>query len=164
MKRILLALFSLVSLSAILAAPIVDGSFDAKEYPNFFTQNGFDLGAAVSPDGKTLYLAVRAKTTGWVAVGLGSPVMNGAFMILGYVDAKGPMTSEETGKGHFHSTNPAVVGKSAITEKDGLTTLEASIPADGFVKQGKVTLIYAYSDKDDFKAKHSSRGSTELQL
>jgi len=94
MNKLLLAIgtLSIALMTAVSAQtlapsalkPVADGLFGAAEYSLTGSYNGMKLGTSLSADGKTLFVALEAPTAGWVAVGLGSLKMNGAFMVLAY--------------------------------------------------------------------------------
>ena len=45
-------------------------------------------------NGATLYLTVQARTSGWVALGVGSQKMDGAYMVLAYAAGNAPTINE----------------------------------------------------------------------
>ncbi len=147
------------------AAPKTDGVLSAGEYRYEKTASGITLGVTLSPDGKTLFVAVRAPTAGWVAAGIGSLKMNGAFMVIAY-DANGaPTVSEQTGKGHGHSPNATnKLAASAVRESDGVTTLELVVPAAGYTEGNAIKLIAAYGKADNLTSMHRGFLSAEAPL
>lgn len=156
MHRYVIAIaFALAGAHAFSQA--VDGVIAPDEYAFSQTKNGITVGARLSADGKTLYVGVRAKTAGWVGIGLGSPKMDGAFMLFGYVTASGQTATEQTGKGHTHSVNPSTIATIKMTESDGFTTLEAALPAGSLVRSGKLDLIAAFGIRDDDRSLHAGR-------
>jgi hypothetical protein len=137
------------------AAPVIDGAMQKGEYAQAQAVGPFWLGAALSKDGSTLSIGLAAKSTGWIAVGLGSTRMNGAYIVIGF-DSNGNATvSENIGKGHGHSPSGAhKVIASALKTANGQTTLEFSIPAAEYVKSGKLDLILGASNKADLVSFH----------
>ena len=143
--------------------PVIDGILGADEYTQTETKTGITVAANLSTDGTILYLAVQAKTTGWVAIGAGSQKMDTAFMALAYVVGITQTISEETGKGKGHSVNTGKLLTSAyVAEAGELTTLEIALPAAGFVKNKVVELIAAYGPRDNRTSIHRSRASFKL--
>jgi hypothetical protein len=175
MRKFLVAGFALVAFCALSAqaqtlspsakVPTVDGVLGADEYSVTGTYGDMTLGASLSADGKTLSLALAAPTPGWVSIGLGSSRMHNARMILAY-DANGTVAvSEETGIGHSHkkAADPKVQS-SSVHEADGTTTLEFTIPADGFTGGKNLDLILAYGGRDDFTSMHRKFAFAKLPL
>ena len=174
MKKVrLLSLLGLVLCAALAGAqatvpgetPKADGAVTVGEYRYSTEWQGIKLGVQLSADRNTLYVAVQAPTAGWVAAGLGSLRMNGAFMVLGYSQGGKGYVSEETGSARGHKPNP---GKRltawAVSESGSGTVLEFSVPAAGFLKGDSVEMILAYGTKDDFVSKHAKYGSATIPL
>ena len=147
------------------AAPKADGLMAAGEYATAFERNGIKAGISLSPDGSTLYAAIEAPTTGWVALGLGSLKMNGAYMVLAY-DASGtPFVSEETGVGFSHRPNADKrLLASAVKEAGTATTLEIALPAKGLADGASLKLLLAYGTRDDRTSKHTRYAAVELPI
>jgi hypothetical protein len=163
MKRIIsiIALSSLVAAAAF--AQTVDGVVSPGEYPTTVAVDSTKVSYALSADGGTVFVAFEATTAGWVSVGLGSQRMSGAYMVMGYVDNGVASITEETGKGHGHSVNKdAKLLASAATEKNGVTTLEFSVPAKDFASS--LPVVLAFGKKDNRTSMHSWFGNATLQL
>ncbi len=129
------ALASAQTLSPTGSAPTLDGIVAAKEYSLSLPVGKITLSASRTAD--TVYLAVSAPTTGWVSVGLGSELMDGAQLFLGYVAGGKPSFTQQLGSGHGHSelAKPLEV-RDALRETGGVT----------------------------FASYHLARGSVKLQL
>ena len=163
MRRIIFA--ALLSLAATMAfSQGLDGAVSSGEYPWTASKGDLTVWTRLSADGATLHVAVRAKTTGWVSIGLGSPRMDGSFMLFGYVTGSVETVTEETGKGHAHTVNPSRVALSRVKEADGFTTLEATLPAGSYVKAGKLDLIAAWGRRDDRTSMHAGRAAFVAML
>ncbi|HOX14014.1 MAG TPA: DOMON domain-containing protein, partial [Spirochaetales bacterium] len=116
-------------------------------------------------DGRTLYAALEAPTTGWVSVGLGSLRMDGAFMVLGYDAAGTAAVSEETGSGRRHTPNPArILTAQAVRETAGKTVLEFALPAAPHAAGSSLKLILAYGRRDDFTSIHARYAPVEVPI
>ncbi len=175
MQRKALALISSLVIVAALAtaqtlapqatAPTIDGNVQKGEYSVMQSSKGFWLGVALSADKSTLTIGLAAGTTGWISVGLGSLRMNGSFMVIGF-DSNGKQTiTEEKGVGHGHSpANTHKVLKSVIKTAGGQTSLEFSIPAAEFVKDGKLQLILGASNTADLISFHPKFASVEIPV
>jgi hypothetical protein len=164
MKNASIALLMLlVAVNVWAQIPVTDGVLGTNEYARTETKAGITVAASLSPDGTTLYLAVQAKTSGWVAIGAGSQKMDNAFMALAFVAGTTQTITEETGKGKGHSVNTQKLLKSAVVaEAGGSTTLEISLPVAGFVKDKAIELIAAYGAQDNRTSMHRARASFKL--
>jgi hypothetical protein len=165
--RRLLVVFVLLSMAMPVLAqqPAVDGVMAANEYSRSETKSGITVAARLSLDGTTLYLAVQARTAGWVALGAGAQVMDKAYMVLAYVTGSTQTISEETGRGKSHVVNAErILIAASVAEADGFTTLEIALPAAGFVKDKTVELIAAFGTQDNRTGLHRARASFKLAL
>lgn len=163
MKRII----SVIALSSIVAASAftqtVDGTVAAGEYSKTAAVDSTKVSYALSADGATLFVAFEAPTAGWVAVGLGSQRMSGAYMVMAYVDNGVATITEETGKGHSHAVNSsAKLIASSATEKNGTTTVEFAVPAKDFA--ASLPVVLAFGKKDNRTSMHSWFGNATLAL
>lgn len=150
------------------AAPVVDGIVSEGEYGLALRYDGVVIGMAIAGD--TLYVAAAASTAGWVGVGFGSDVMDGARILFSFVDGDGTVFfAEQEGSGHRHrDVNDAVATAHAVREHDGTTTLEAALPA-AFVRAtagdgGVFPMILAYGRRDSVRTVHRFFKSIELTL
>lgn len=164
MKLAMAVLFSLTAAAAWAQGPVLDGSVSAGEYAYSETKNGMTVGAALSSDKATLFLSISAKTQGWVAVGAGSSLMDGAYMILGFVEGGKETVQFELGKGRSHATTGSDGVKAKVSESGDSTTLEVSMPAAPYLKDGQVQLILAIGATDNTKARHSARAQVTAKL
>jgi len=87
MRQFLLVCTALAGLACALGAdPVVDGKVDPGEYAHSQTLMGSKLVLSWQADADGgLFVAARAKTGGWVAVGLGSSRMEGSTIYIGSV-------------------------------------------------------------------------------
>lgn len=145
--------------------PTVDGILKDGEYRFLRAFDDMRLGVSPSSDGKILYVAIEAPTSGWVAVGLGSAVMNGAFIVLGaYTNGKAVVT-EQKGFGHGHTENAAkMVTASAVREAGGKTVMEFAVSASDFLKGAALQVAMSYGATDSFTEKHLKHVSAEIPL
>lgn len=143
-------------------AATVDGVISPGEYPIIEKLNGIEFGASLSKDG-ILTLAIRAPTEGWVAIGLGSGIMDGSWMLLAYDKAGVPAYSEQLGISHFHQPvkQTKILAKSVRAE-GGYTTLEFQIKASEFEKGGKLPVIMAFGKAANFTSYHERHAQTVL--
>lgn len=137
--------------------PVVDGAVNAGEYDHQLSVIGDSATVSWSSDGQGgLFLAVSAPTAGWVGIGLGSAVMNDAWIFLGFVKDGKPVFSEQKGLGHTH--HPVEETRTdlwALGQAGGRTTLEFHLPADRLpVKGPSFPFITAYSGAPDLVTFH----------
>ena len=110
-----------------------------------------------SPDGSGgAFFEVSAPTTGWVGLGLGSQVMDGAWIFMGFVNDGNPVFSEQRGLGHTH--RPAESNRAdlwAVTQTGGRTMVEFHLPAARMLVTGSsFPFIAAYSGAPDLSTFH----------
>ncbi len=125
-------------------------------------------------DGENLYLHFALDTAGWISVGFNSAGggMDGANMIIAYLEGDNPAYREDLGRGRSH----AAVSATAVNEfylaydEDGLAVLELKYPLafptdqgfnlEGLVPGQEYTLIFAsHNSSHDIDSTHSNRGS-----
>jgi len=147
----------------------LDGRVEGGEYQFQWSDAASQLRFAWSIEGDRLVGAVSTPDTGWVAVGFGGggPLMNGADIVIGYVDARGARVRD-----HFASSptgqeaDTALGGRDDILASAGLqtaqgTTIEFERPlaahdsADQPIEAGQTHVIVASSSVDDFTAYHA---------
>lgn len=149
----------IICLAALTAAaadtpPVVDGLVSPGEYPEVNEDGSTTLNFYSDGEG-TLYLAVAAETEGWVAAGLGSDRMDGAHLVMAYRDGGESVIEEHSATGHFHRrSSEQYVLEAAVTEQDGLTVLEFSLPEDAFKDGSTLQLILAYGRRDSLVSRH----------
>jgi hypothetical protein len=155
-----------------------DGFVAAGEYARQTTIGGVSLWWRNDAD--SLYLAMEATTTGWVAVGLDPENrMMGANFILGMVVDGQTMVWDAYGTtpaGPGHPPDEELGGSSDVqvyagTEEDGTTLLEVQIPLDSgdefdkpLAPGNSYPVIAAYGRSDSFAASHVSRAQGEIDL
>ncbi len=147
-----------------IGLPVLDGTLSQGEYTSVQTIKGITVAGSLSEDKTMLYVAVSARTQGWVAVGLGSLKMNKAFIVIAFDDAGKPSIFYELGSGHKHAPTTASDIATAVKENDGVTTLEVALPAPLYVKAGALQMNAAFGKKDDIKTMHAARISATLSF
>jgi hypothetical protein len=129
-------------------------------------------------DETTIFIAVRAKTVGWVAVGIQpSTTMKDADIILGFVkDGKASVYDlYSTGSFGPHPRDTELGGTDDISEfggkeEGGYTVIEfkrALKTADRFDKsllKGSNKIIYSFGFADDIESRHIIRGYGQLDI
>jgi hypothetical protein len=169
MKIVVIFLVAIISATGAwsqssVSIPLTDGTITEGEYTILQVKNEIFVGAWLSADKTRLNLSVSAATSGWIAIGVGASKMDGAFMILGYVASGKPFITYEQGAGHAHSTIAATGVTAEISESDGKTVLEVSMPAASYVSNNTLQVITAFGTKDDAKSRHSKRASYDFKF
>jgi hypothetical protein len=174
MKPVFIAAFFALALSGLVTAqdflvkspdlPVADGSVRSGEYQYNTTASGMKIGATLGKDGM-LYLYIEVATQGWVALGFGSPVMDGAHLFLAYDSAGKQVLSEQDGSGHSHSQAAASLAtKWAVKTASGSTVLELVVPASAAIKDGSLKLLASYATGISFFQKHAARTSLSISV
>ena len=157
MKYLMGLMLALGIAAGLTALPVVDGAVKAGEYAHQASVVGDTATVSWSADGTGgVFLAVSAPTVGWVGLGLGSAVMDGAYIFMGFVKDGKAVFSEQKGAGHSHKpvTDPRA-DQSAVGQAGGRTTVEFHLPADKLPVKGKsFPFITAYSGAADLKTFH----------
>jgi hypothetical protein len=159
---------ALLCAATLWSLPSVDGRVAPGDYSRSVSfLDGASIVSYQTDARGGLYLAVTAATNGWVGIGLGSVVMDGAHIYMGCVKDGRAVFSEQVGDGHSHHPIPgASADASAVGQKDGMTTIEFHLPADKVpFADGKVSFITAFSGSADLGTYHEdNRDSGFLDL
>ena len=117
--------------------PVVNGILSEGEYPHVLSLKDGKIEIHWRNDAGSLWVAVRGKTTGWVAVGFDPDKhMKGANFLLAYVQDDSTIFRDDYGSARFkHQPDTALGGKDSILEcrgeeEEGMTTVEFKIPLD----------------------------------
>ena len=160
-------------LFALAVAPAgahrLDGKVGPGEYRFRWSDQASGLTFQWSVVGDRLIGAVSSPDTGWVAVGFGGdgPLMNGADIVIGYVDAHGAHVEDDfanTPVTHVADTSLGghddILGSAGLVTKQG-TTIEFERPltahdtTDQPIKAGQTHVILASADAKDFTSYHA---------
>ncbi len=120
-------------------------------------------------DGDSLYVHLRADIDGWVAVGFNARGggMDGANMILGYLEGEAPVARDDVGRGRTHSeATTASLEEYVLLSHESERILEFSYPLafpedvgyrlERVVPGETYTLLVAYHEEsDDVGRRHS---------
>jgi len=158
--------------------PTVDGVISAGEYASSQTYDRGDFEVWWTIGGGDLYMAMKAKTAGFVSIGIqpGS-MMKNADIVFGFVK-DGTATAVDTfSTGSFgpHPADAELGGTDDIkafagTEQGGYTVIEfvrALDTGDSYDKSlapGANKIIWAYGRSDNVDDKHSTRGYGEVVI
>jgi hypothetical protein len=164
---------------AMILAQTPDGKIEPGEYENLFETKAGDFSLHWTIGVDRVYFAMRARTDGWVAIGI-NPVkaMGGADMIFGYVTPGGKVEVFDTfatGPYGPHPLDEAIGGTFDIlefggSEEGGFTLIEcARIRDTGDSRDkpirgdGSDVFIWAYGAADDIGVIHTLRGGFTLR-
>lgn len=168
MRRACLSLLLACLAAAVWSEPTVDGRVSPGEYAHSVPALDGDAAIRYASDGRGgLYVAVSAAADGWLGIGLGSQVMAGASILMGYVKDGRGVFSEQLGAGHGHGENPSPLADSSAVSRDGgVLTIEFHVPAGRLpAAGGRVEFIVAYSTGADLTSYHeSNHDSGSFQL
>ncbi len=155
-----------------------DGVITPGEYTGVQVYGNYEIHWA--RDEEYIYVGMRARTGGWVAVGFDATPgagMADADMILGVVVGDEVTVSDEFGTGPTaHRPDTELGGTDDIlefggTEQEGWTTIEfkraldTGDPYDAVLAEGTITIMWAYSSSKSLTAYHSAnRGYGEITL
>ena len=155
---------------------VADGVISADEYQQSKTYVDFSI--SWSNDSEYIYIGMKAKTAGWVAVGFGAETfMKNADIIEGSVKDGGLSIVDMFSTGEFGPHPPDIqsggtddILASAGKFDNGYTTVEFKRKLDTGDKldkplvKGINKIIWAYANEPVLTLKHSSRGSGEIEL
>ncbi|HEQ71085.1 MAG TPA: hypothetical protein ENN69_01220 [Spirochaetia bacterium] len=147
--------------------PLLDGAVTPEEYSLSYDFDTLKL--FLSRSGDVIFLGLVSTLPGWAAVGVGSDKMNGAVMIIGYVRDGEAVVTEQLGTGHRHSPSEpgdGILRASAITERNGLVSLEVELPVSAVIPDGAAAfpVLIAASDTDSFSEYHSIRREVTVRI
>ena len=153
-----------------------DGVIGGTEYLGEMNYGNYEI--YWSSDTQYVYIAVKAKTTGWVAVGIqpGSRMKN-ADVILGFVKDGEAHVLDLFSTGDFgpHPPDTELGGTFDIIdfggkEADGYTIIEfkraldTGDQYDNKLSNGNNKIIWSYGTVDEYTRQHTNRGYGEITL
>jgi hypothetical protein len=151
------------------AAHRLDGRIAPGEYKHHWADPASKLTFDWSVVGDRLIGAMSSPDTGWVAIGFGGdgPLMYGADIVIGYVDAHGAHVEDDyanTAVTHLADTelggHDDILGSAGLSTAAG-TTIEFERPlsahdsTDQPIKAGQTHVIMASAEAKDFVAYHA---------
>lgn len=159
-------------------SPVVDGLLSEGEYPHVLSLKDGKVEIHWKNDAESLWVAVRGKTTGWVAVGFDPDKhMKGANFLLAYVQDDSTTFRDDYGSGRFkHQSDTELGGKDHILECRGkeekaVTTVEFKIPLNSGDQYDKLlkpkkeyTILLGLGKKDDFRKRHFLKAKAKITL
>lgn len=160
----------------------VDGYIDIEEqeYPASFRDPATGITVYWGYDDSLIYVGLEAKGKGWLAIGFGSPVMDGANMFIGYYTDDSAEVINHIGKGRTHSAAKENVSlfddwEIDYDEETNTTAMEFTYPLNwtglkgaaitGLLPGETYDLILARNPKSpSLGAKHSQRSHYTFQM
>jgi hypothetical protein len=155
-----------------------DGTISSGEYSTVNTYAGGAYEIHWKTDAMNIFIGLKVKTGGWVAVGLGAAAgMNNADLIFGYVSNNQIAVSDQFSTGQFgpHQPDTVLGGSDNIQEyggkeDSGITVIEfkrqldTSDRFDARLAPGKNNIIWAYGFTDNIQVQHGNRGYGEINF
>jgi hypothetical protein len=155
---------------------LADGVIGDGEYNGTQSYDNYELWWAA--DEQFIYIAMKAKTTGWVSIALPSgPAMKDADMVLGFVQDGTVTVIDQYCTGNFGPHSPDIklggsddILESAGIEEGGYTIIEfkrkidTGDTYDHTFSPGINSILWSYGSGDQLEQKHSARGHGELEL
>ena len=155
---------------------VADGVISADEYGN--TRAYGDYSIYWSSDDEYVYIGMKARTAGWLAVGFGAEgFMKNADIIMGSVkDGRlSIMDTFSTGEFGPHPPDTQLGGSDDILDSAGKSDsgytvvefkrkLDTGDKYDRPLSKGSNNIIWAYSGEPVLTVKHSLRGAGEIDL
>jgi hypothetical protein len=153
-----------------------DGIISPGEYTKTKAYSDYEI--SWSNDATYVYIGMKAKTPGWVAVGFGAEsMMKNADIVMGYVADGKAQVDDDFSTGEFgpHPVDTQLGGTSDIIESavkvdNGYTTVEFKRKLDTGDKydkplvKGTNKIIWAYGSEPKATLKHMARGSGEIDI
>lgn len=189
MKALFVLIASAILILSALGAGAAVAPYKAEKVAEKLIVDGIDNGypAAALAVGKgsvklavwqdRIFVLASMKGSGWIAVAFNTQGkgMDGANMIIGYLDAAGKAAvRNDLGKGWSHSAAAKqAVFEHAIVQTDGTTYLEFSYPlsfAEGFALKGLAegstySLVLAVNERSfSIGSKHTSAAKADFSL
>jgi len=155
---------------------LTDGVIAAGEYAKVKTFGDYEI--SWSSDDKYIYVGMKAKTAGWVALGIQpGDRMKDADMIFGFIKDGKATVYDLFSTGDFgpHPQDTELGGSNNILEfggkeEGGYTVIEfkrllnTGDKYDIPLSKGVNKIIWAYGSDDQFTVKHFNRGYGEIDL
>ncbi len=155
---------------------IADGIIQPGEYTANYTYNDYQI--YWTNDDKYVYIAMKARTNGFVAVGIQpSTTMLDADIILGFVKddkaqvydmystgAFGPHPQDTELGGFYNIIDPAGTDDDQYTTIEFKRLLDTGDKYDRVLTKGVNKIIWAYGPNKDPNLKHSNRGYGEILI
>jgi hypothetical protein len=154
-------------------APVaLDGVIGEREYPSTRAYGSYEV--FWRTEGVDIFIGLRVKTTGWVAIGMGNGMNNSDLILCAVRDGRASVT-DQFGQGFSHREDTALGGSADITvfagsEKDGVTTFEfrralnTGDKYDVALIKGTNFIVWSYGMVDDLASQHTARGRGEIVI
>jgi hypothetical protein len=153
-----------------------DGVVSSGEYTNINTYGDYEINW--TSDEKYIYIGLKVKTSGWVALGIQPGLMmKDADIILGDVSDGNVVVYDQFSTGNFgpHVSDTELGGTDDILEFNGKETggltiiefkraLDTGDKYDHPLLKGANKIIWAYGSDDQVTVKHINRGYGEIGL
>ena len=153
-----------------------DGALGDMEYLGEMSYGNYEI--RWLSDDQYIYIGIRAKTTGWVAIGFDpTSGMKDADMVFGFLQGGEIVISDQFSTGTFgpHSPDTELGGTDDILEAGGKEeggftiiefkrALDTGDQYDKALAEGVIKIIWAYGPDDEITKKHAVRGDGEISI
>ena len=155
------------SLKTTASGTTLDGKIVSGEYSYEASFDSNRLKLYLNRTPTTLSVGIMAETSGWVAVGFDSLMMDKAKIFIGYVQGGKISFRSDRGQGHRHGPDGSVDVKGhALFEEAGKTVMEIEFAPGSLIGSGdrSLSLIIGYGGSDSFSSMHRYRTSSRIDL
>lgn len=156
----------------------LDGIIEEGEYAQSYRDEATSIELYWTIKEDEIFIGLRCPGRGWVALGLGGqgPMMKDADILIAYVDSEGLHVQDNFANDFVsHVADIKLGGRDDILESAGTETgqgtvielrrkLDTGDPYDQPIAPGKLRVLLAHADGDDFTSYHTSRFATTLDL
>lgn len=156
----------------------LDGIIEEGEYTRSYRDEATGIELYWTIRGDEIFIGLRCPDRGWVAVGLGGegPMMKGADILIAYVDSEGLHVQDNFANDFVaHTADVKLGGRDDILESAGAESEQGTVielrrkldTGDAYdqpIVPGKMRVLLAHADADDFTSYHKSRFVAMLDL
>ncbi|OFX27446.1 MAG: hypothetical protein A2Z07_00740 [Armatimonadetes bacterium RBG_16_67_12] len=153
------------------AAPVIDGRIAEGEYASHYVARGIGMELHWTIEGDSIYIGLRAPTTGWLAIGWdpSGPIMEGEDILIGYIRGKELYLQDYFANTSVtHANDVSLGGRDDVLESSGSEDQESTTiefrrrldTGDKFdrpITRASHTVQLAYAPNDDFVTYHGEK-------
>ncbi|MDI6772314.1 MAG: DOMON domain-containing protein [bacterium] len=157
--------------TAAAPAPVIDGKIAEGEYASHYVARSIGMELHWTIEGDSIYIGLRAPTTGWLAVGWdpSGPIMQGEDILIGYIRGRELFLQDYFANSSVtHANDVSLGGRDDVLESSGsedeqFTTIEFRRKLDTGdrfdrpITPGTHTVQLAYAPGDDFVTYHGEK-------
>lgn len=152
-------------------APVIDGKIGGGEYASHYLAKNIGMELHWTIEGDSIYIGLRAPTTGWLAIGWGptGPIKEGGDILIGYIRG-GELFLQDyfANTSVTHANDVSLGGRDDVLESSGSEDQESTTiefrrrldTGDKFdrpITRVSHTVQLAYAPSDDFFTYHGEK-------